>query len=35
MDEADINYVNPSGKFRAQLVRDRSNVIRGIVFVQQ
>ena len=35
MDEADINYVNPSGKFRAKLVRDRSNVIRGIVFEQQ
>ncbi|HEX7027973.1 MAG TPA: ABC transporter permease, partial [Gammaproteobacteria bacterium] len=35
LDEANINYVNPSGKFRAQLVHDSSNVIRGIVFRQQ
>jgi len=35
VDEADINYVNPSGKFRANLVLDSSNVIRGIVFRQQ
>lgn len=35
VDESDINYVNPSGKFRAQLVHDSSNVIRGIVFRQQ
>lgn len=34
-DEADINFVNPSGKFRAILVLDSSNVIRGIVFRQQ
>ncbi|MNZ96303.1 hypothetical protein D3C78_1154920 [compost metagenome] len=35
VDEANVNYVNPSGKFKAQLVLDRSNVIRGIIFVQQ
>ncbi len=35
VDEADINYVNPSGKFRSTLVLDSSNVIRGIVFRQQ
>lgn len=35
MDESDINYVNPSGKFRSQLVKDSSNVIRGIMFHQQ
>ncbi|MCD1261338.1 ABC transporter permease [Paenibacillus athensensis] len=35
MDEANVNYVNPNGKFRAQIVKDSSNVIRGIVFIQQ
>lgn len=35
VDESNINYVNPSGKFRAQLVHDSSNVIRGIMFHQQ
>ncbi len=35
MDESNINYVNPNGKFHAQLVLDRSNVIRGVVFRQQ
>lgn len=35
LDESDVNYVNPSGKFRAQLIKDRSNVIRGITFQQQ
>lgn len=35
VDEASVNYVNPSGKFKAQLVLDRSNVIRGIIFRQQ
>ncbi|MBW4081307.1 ABC transporter permease [Paenibacillus sp. S150] len=34
IDEADVDYVNPSGKFKAQLVKDSSNVIRGIVFLQ-
>lgn len=35
MDESNVNYVNPSGKFRAQLIKDKSNVIRGIIFRQQ
>lgn len=35
IDEADPDYVNPSGKFKAQLVKDSSNVIRGIIFLQQ
>ncbi len=35
LDESNVNYVNPSGKFRAQLVHDSSNVIRGIIFRQQ
>jgi hypothetical protein len=35
MDEANVNYVNPNGKFRAQIVHDSSNVIRGILFRQQ
>lgn len=34
IDEAGVDYVNPSGKFKAQLVKDSSNVIRGIVFLQ-
>lgn len=35
MDEANVNYVNPNGKFQAQIVHDSSNVIRGILFRQQ
>jgi hypothetical protein len=35
VDEASIDYINPSGKFKAQLVKDNSNVIRGILFKQQ
>lgn len=35
LDESNVNYVNPSGKFRAQLVHDSSNVIRSIIFRQQ
>lgn len=35
MDESNVNYVNPNGKFRAQIVHDSSNVIRGILFRQQ
>lgn len=27
-------YVNPSGKFKAKVVKDNSNVVRGLVFVQ-
>jgi len=34
-DEALDSYVNPSGKFKASLVVDSSNVTRAIVFDQQ
>jgi len=27
-------YVNPSGKFKAQVVKDNSNVVRGLIFTQ-
>jgi len=34
IDEAKPDYVNPSGKFRSKIVMDSSNVIRGIIFIQ-
>lgn len=34
-DESLDMYVNPSGKFKAKLIVDSSNVTRGIVFDQQ
>lgn len=34
MDEKSSEYVNPSGKFKATIVKDDSNVIRGIKFDQ-
>lgn len=34
MDEKSPEYVNPSGKFKATIVKDDSNVIRGIKFDQ-
>lgn len=34
MDEKSAEYVNPSGKFKASIVKDDSNVIRGIKFYQ-
>lgn len=27
-------YVNPSGKFKAQVIKDNSNVVRGLIFTQ-
>ncbi|MEW4425998.1 ABC transporter permease [Paenibacillus pabuli] len=33
-DEANNNYINPSGKFKSSVVRDANNMVRGIVFVQ-
>ncbi|GAA0379077.1 ABC transporter permease [Paenibacillus motobuensis] len=27
-------YVNPSGKFKARVVKDNSNVVRGLIFTQ-
>lgn len=35
LDESLESYVNPSGKFKAKLIVDKSNVTRGIVFEQQ
>lgn len=34
-NESTTEYVNPSGKFKASLVKDKSNAIRAIVFLQQ
>ncbi|CAM4509784.1 ABC transporter permease [Paenibacillus xylanexedens] len=28
-------YINPSGKFRSSIVRDKNNMIRGIIFRQE
>lgn len=33
-NEALNDYINPAGKFKAQIIKDNSNVIRGIVFTQ-
>jgi hypothetical protein len=33
--EANNDYVNPSGKFIANVIKDNSNVIRGITFKQK
>lgn len=33
-NEADSEYVNPSGKFKAKVVKDSSNVVRGLTFTQ-
>lgn len=33
-DERDNDYINPSGKFKAKLIRDKSNAIRAIIFTQ-
>lgn len=32
--ESSNEYVNPSGKFKASIVKDKSNVVRGLIFVQ-
>ena len=34
INEANAEYVNPSGKFRASIVKDSSNVVRGLIFTQ-
>ncbi|CAM2783446.1 ABC transporter permease [Paenibacillus sediminis] len=34
LDETSNDYVNPSGKFKAEIVKDSSNVVRGLIFVQ-
>ncbi|MNE24782.1 hypothetical protein D3C76_27360 [compost metagenome] len=28
------DYVNPSGKFKAKVIKDNSNVVRGLIFTQ-
>lgn len=33
-NEASNDYINPTGKFKANLIKDNSNVIRGITFTQ-
>jgi len=34
-NESEMDYVNPSGKFEANVIKDNSNVIRGITFKQK
>ncbi|KQY94128.1 MULTISPECIES: hypothetical protein [Paenibacillus] len=34
MSEKENQYVNPSGKFKALIVKDKSNVVRGLIFQQ-
>ena len=34
-NENDSDYINPSGKFKSSLIRDKSNAIRAIVFFQE
>ncbi|MGC6586207.1 ABC transporter permease [Paenibacillus sp. Dod16] len=34
LDEANNNFINPSGKFKSSVVRDANNMVRGIVFTQ-
>ncbi|OAB44540.1 ABC transporter permease [Paenibacillus glacialis] len=34
-NESESDYVNPSGKFEANVIKDNSNVIRGITFKQK
>ncbi|MWV42278.1 ABC transporter permease [Paenibacillus sp. HJL G12] len=32
--ESSNEYVNPSGKFKASIIKDKSNVVRGLIFEQ-
>lgn len=34
-NEVNEDYINPSGKFKSKLIRDKSNAIRAIVFNQE
>lgn len=34
LNEKENEYVNPSGKFKAEIVKDKSNVVRGVLFTQ-
>jgi hypothetical protein len=33
-NESSNDYINPAGKFKAEIIKDNSNVIRGIIFRQ-
>ncbi|PAD71339.1 ABC transporter permease [Paenibacillus campinasensis] len=33
-DQSNPNYINPSGQFKSQIVVDKNNVVRGIIFTQ-
>ncbi|MCM3130597.1 MULTISPECIES: ABC transporter permease [unclassified Paenibacillus] len=33
-NESSNDYINPSGKFKAEIIKDNSNVIRGLIFTQ-
>lgn len=34
-NQKNVEYINPSGQFTSTIVRDKNNMIRGIVFIQQ
>lgn len=34
-DQSSDLYINPSGKFKSSIVRDKNNMIRGIIFEQE
>lgn len=34
LDETSNNYINPTGTFKSEIVRDRSNVVRALIFTQ-
>lgn len=34
-NQASMAYINPSGKFKSSIVRDKNNMIRGIIFTQE
>jgi hypothetical protein len=34
-DQANANYINPSGKFSSRVIYDPNGVVRGIVFTQE
>nr|WP_154985819.1 ABC transporter permease [Paenibacillus xylanexedens] len=34
-EQSAAEYINPSGKFRSSIVRDKNNMIRGIIFRQE
>ncbi|MFJ2047218.1 ABC transporter permease [Paenibacillus taichungensis] len=33
--QSENEYINPSGKFKSSIVRDKNNMIRGIIFKQE